>query len=1448
MNNDDGAINFRIGLDNSQLQADAARANAQLRGIGNTATVEGSRMGNAFNQASGYIGMAAMAGVASIGLLGREILNTTAKFEKFGIVLRNALGEAKGTEALSMLSNFAATTPFQLDEVTGAFIKMANQGFVPTQNEMVKLGDLASSTGKSFDQLGEALLDAQTGEFERLKEFGIKASANGDKVTFSFKEQKTTVENTNSAIQGYILSLGEMKGVAGANALISASLTGQLSNLGDKLAFMYNQIGNSNKGILYAAVGGASTLIENYAAVGEALTVLIGIYGIQKVAVMAVAYAENLKTAATARAAAVEAEYTAIVSASNFGMAYRVQGITAEVALQNARTLAIQRVAAAETELAATQKTSSLANPYVLAAMAVAALGYAIYKVVTYQTDLEKAIKKTDIAISNEKDKAAELFAELNNAAKETDAWKQAKEGIIAQYGSYLPEQLKELKNAQDIAAAYELINAGITKNVALKSKNETISGVREKYTPGIVDAQSNIFDGVYNKSGTKAYTMKLELASLIEGYKNGTKTDSDFDALRNKAMALTGSVNAKGQATGFAAANMAGYFSDLRASLSSMNTELEEARKGFNQYDIAEAEAKAKAIEQLNNRKTTLEKEISDLKKVKNGDSDKEIASKQAEIDSINSQLGNKAAVLTTYEKQQEELRKKKAKLEKELEVLKVTPGVDPRKAIVAKQGEIDAIDKQLGYKKGDSEKLNKAQEDRNKASEELERKHLENLEAFANWESGISAGKISNMKSGLEKEKAQNALAYETRIKAIDKEREATLKSLNDKAGIKEGSKNEIKSLAPGSDEWKDDAAKRGMATTDFNSANEKSTSDSAIKIAAIWRDVNDAVLTGYQKEIAANADKFDKMAKEAGDNKDLQIAIAKQRAEGEKAITSKFSLSDFQEKIDWETVFGDLDSVSTSVLNELRGKLKEYLASVGNTISKTDLKTVTTALKDLNDKIADRTPIKELTDGYKEYKTACDEVSKAQKALNDLTENGKGSTKDLKIATDNLTKAEAGRMSSLKKMSTAANSIGKDGKELVGAANDVMNTLTNLGINIGDEVKGAISGLGQMFDGLSSLDLTKPMSIVTGAVKIVTGTIDAVASIFTGGSKEVSQGVIDNYNNLMSVIKDVITAHKALMTELSGEAAVSESDKMVGLISKQIEATRKLGLEYLASSAKHSHSYGHQLQVAMSEFSQDLAKIGVDFSDSKGGIGQLFTMSPEQLTQIKETIPEAWAKIDDKTRAYLQTIIDSNGELDDAAKALGEALTDLSFDSAKSALKDLFLSTDTTLADISGNFEKYMKDAIVNSLMDTTLAPLIQKWYEDFTAAMSDGLLSGKEKTDLQAEYANIGKIGLEARDAAYSAAGISNTASQSNNSMQGRISAAITEDTATELVGLWNRTALDIRETLNMSKASSNHLLNIAANTLRTADNTDRLAAMESSLKNIETATNKTASRL
>ena len=52
-----------------------------------------------------------------------------------------------------------------MEELTESFIKLKNRGFDPTKEELTQIGDLAASQGKSFDQLTEAILDAQTGEF-----------------------------------------------------------------------------------------------------------------------------------------------------------------------------------------------------------------------------------------------------------------------------------------------------------------------------------------------------------------------------------------------------------------------------------------------------------------------------------------------------------------------------------------------------------------------------------------------------------------------------------------------------------------------------------------------------------------------------------------------------------------------------------------------------------------------------------------------------------------------------------------------------------------------------------------------------------------------------------------------------------------------------------------------------------------------------------------------------------------------------------------------------------------------------------------------------------------------------------------------------------------------------------------------------------------------------------
>jgi len=189
----------------------------------------------------GKVGFGGAAVAAGVGLIGREVVNTLTEFERFEAVLGNTLGDsglAKGV--LADIQKFAAKTPFQVNELTDSYVKLANRGIRPTEKQFTALGDVAASTGKDFGQLTEAVLDAGTGEFERLKEFGITAKKSGDQVQFSFKGQTKQVKFTQDAINDYLYSLGEMEGVQGSMAAISETVGGKLSNLKD--AFMANAL------------------------------------------------------------------------------------------------------------------------------------------------------------------------------------------------------------------------------------------------------------------------------------------------------------------------------------------------------------------------------------------------------------------------------------------------------------------------------------------------------------------------------------------------------------------------------------------------------------------------------------------------------------------------------------------------------------------------------------------------------------------------------------------------------------------------------------------------------------------------------------------------------------------------------------------------------------------------------------------------------------------------------------------------------------------------------------------------------------------------------------------------------------------------------------------------------------------------------------------------------
>ncbi len=217
------------------------------------ASNEGKRMSGVFSKLSRLVAGAFIVG--SLSGFVSNVISVRAEFEKYQAVLTNTFQSAKaGETAMNMIKDFAAKTPFQLNELTGAYVKLVNRGFVPTQKQIRSLGDLASSQGKSFGQLTEAILDAETGEFERLKEFGIKASKAGNKVTFAFKGVKKTVDANATSIRKALISFGEMQGVTGSMAAISKTLGGRLSNLKDQWNNLLNAIGKNSGGVMSSVI------------------------------------------------------------------------------------------------------------------------------------------------------------------------------------------------------------------------------------------------------------------------------------------------------------------------------------------------------------------------------------------------------------------------------------------------------------------------------------------------------------------------------------------------------------------------------------------------------------------------------------------------------------------------------------------------------------------------------------------------------------------------------------------------------------------------------------------------------------------------------------------------------------------------------------------------------------------------------------------------------------------------------------------------------------------------------------------------------------------------------------------------------------------------------------------------------------------------------------------
>ncbi|EBG7727933.1 hypothetical protein WKK80_004461 [Salmonella enterica] len=163
----------------------------------------------------------------------QELVESQRQLDKMSASLKTLTGSTQGAkQALSILQDFARDTPYGLEQAVEGFRKLVALGLTPSEEALRSYGNTASAMGKDLNQMIEAVADASTFEFERLKEFGIKAKQNQSDIEFTFQGTTTVVKKNAADIERYLLNIGNVN-FAGAMADQANTLNGAIASAED---------------------------------------------------------------------------------------------------------------------------------------------------------------------------------------------------------------------------------------------------------------------------------------------------------------------------------------------------------------------------------------------------------------------------------------------------------------------------------------------------------------------------------------------------------------------------------------------------------------------------------------------------------------------------------------------------------------------------------------------------------------------------------------------------------------------------------------------------------------------------------------------------------------------------------------------------------------------------------------------------------------------------------------------------------------------------------------------------------------------------------------------------------------------------------------------------------------------------------------------------------------
>lgn len=1267
-------LHFDITGDNSNLMRKLQETEQGVKNVSKTVEREGGNIEEIFER---FTKAAAAFGV---GLSAKEFITQSVQirgeFQKLEVAFTTMLGSTEKADALmQQMVRTAATTPFDLQGVANGAKSLLAYGVAAedVNKTLIRLGDIAAGlsiplgdlvylygTTMAQGRLYTADLNQFTGRGipmigELAKQFGVAES----EVKSLVEAGKVGFPEVQKVIESLTNEGGKFGGLMEAQ---SKTIAGQISNIEDSISHMFNNIGKANEGIINSALGVVSDLVENYEQVGKVLLELVGTYGAYKAALITITALQKAHSVVLAQAV-VEQQLAAAA------------GIT----LSNAQAMVAARTKLLQVATESLNKTMMF-NPYILAASAVAALGFGIYKLVTYQTDAEKAqsklndaIKESEKASLGEQRELSKLKGELSALEKGTDEYNAVKDKIIKNYSKYDNQLADEIEKVGLTEQAYNRLTEAINKSFGArqynKFKDEQQGELDALMSENLGKIQDRLIEKLGEETGTKYYTKIRDAilkGTVNSSIKNGKYEFSGFD---------NGTIEALDKVAG----------------------------KDGGVFDVTNRAVEGYIVNILNAVKLT------------------------------------------------DELDKK----------ARVKFGVDNTTGL-------------SDYKNSDGKEIPQSV-----ISEEIDdvTSRIKNLKQ-----------EISDLRSG--KIQVEAGKTVESVIESKIKELQQAEKSLETLTGIKQTTRT------------------------------SKKTKDFFITVPD--EEVTLITPEEIEKNITMHREAMDQYLSEYGDYQQKRLAIADMYAlkisqaetEGEKLSLQKQSeealktldFEEFKKSINFADVFGDLDTQTTASLRALRDKLGDYINEAAKDLRPEDLKELQDAFKNLDFKIADRDPFHELKAGLEEYKSAQEAVNKAQEDLNTVMAGGTVTvneydkttgklvkkTLDQTQAEKNLNRALSERQVVLANLTKATNSLGSHGVEIVNAGNEVVDMLQSLGVEIPEAVSNTFEGVGQVMNGLASIDLTKPFSAITGTISILTGIGKTIGGLFGLGGADYSgyEEMKSRYDNLISVWDTLISKKMEYIDIDYGVEAQKAADEAAKLVETQIQRQRQLANMLAGSGASiGSHSLGYRINDRMTQ--NDWTNLSDLVGQRVSGINDVLSLDADVIGKVlqDEKFVSVLTTVNSDFIEYIQNIEKYGEQLEEIAEKEKEVFTGISLDSFEDSFVDMLSDLDAKNEDFAENFEGYLQKAIFSSLVANQYKDRIKKLYDSWAKYGESGnQLTADEAQNLRNEYQDIVNDMLEQREQIMKDFGWDSSSSSSEQTVSSRgFGTEMTHEDAGELSG-------------------------------------------------------------